>query len=96
MFKLINFRSPNLLALSLLLSSLPAMAQFEVSPDHFDSPTAKPVAHRRAAAKVKAKTAPATGTTVAAAQQKSSMRKNQSAAASRTARQETTAAMGPR
>ncbi|HKD81934.1 MAG TPA: hypothetical protein VKH81_19730 [Candidatus Angelobacter sp.] len=95
MFQLTHFRSPSLLALSLFLG-LQAMAQFEVSPDHFDSPPAKQTAHRRAATETRAKTPPATKTAAAAAEHKSSGRKNESAATSRAARHQTTAGLGPR
>ncbi len=43
---LFNHRTLPLLALALFMSAVPALAQFEVSPDHFDSPNQKAPAHR--------------------------------------------------
>ena len=45
----INFRSLRMLALSFVLSAIPALAQFEVSPDHFDSPDQKTTKHQNKA-----------------------------------------------
>ena len=42
----IHFRTLRLLALSFVLSAIPARAQFEVSPDHFDSPDQKTTKHQ--------------------------------------------------
>ena len=72
MFRRINFRLAHVLALSVFSLGAQAFAQFEVSPDHFDSSSATQ-AHRRAA-KTQAKSAPAT--TSVAARRKTSARKN--------------------
>lgn len=86
MLKRINFRFVRFFALSVFLLGVQAFAQFEVSPDHFDSPAAKQ-AHRRAAAKSQAKAAPATNAAVA--QKKTAARKNKAA----TNQPQTTAAL---
>jgi hypothetical protein len=44
----IYFRTLRLLALSFVLSAIPALAQFEVSPDHFDSPDQKTTKQNKA------------------------------------------------
>ncbi len=77
MSKQINFRFVRFFAMSVLLLGVQAFAQFEVSPDHFDSPAAKQ-AHRRAATKTQAKAAPAQ--TAAATQKKTTARKSKTAA----------------
>ena len=43
---LLDSKPLRLIALSLMLSALPALAQFEVSPDHFDSPDQKTTKHK--------------------------------------------------
>jgi hypothetical protein len=45
----IHFRALRLLVLSFVLSAIPALAQFEVSPDHFDSPGQKTAKHQNKA-----------------------------------------------
>jgi hypothetical protein len=45
----IYFRTLRLLALSFVLTAIPALAQFEVSPDHFDSPNQKTTKHQNKA-----------------------------------------------
>ena len=45
----IHFRTLRLLALSFVLTAIPALAQFEVSPDHFDSPDQKTAKHQNKA-----------------------------------------------
>jgi len=78
MCKRINFfRYVRFFALSVFLLGSQAFGQFEVSPDHFDSPAAKQT-HRRASAKNQAKPAPKT--TTVAAQKKGAARKNKTAA----------------
>ena len=42
---MLRFNVMRLLALSFVLTAVPALAQFEVSPDHFDSPSQKTVQH---------------------------------------------------
>jgi hypothetical protein len=76
MSKRINFRYARFFALSVVLLGVQAFAQFEVSPDHFDTPATKQ-AHRRTAAKSHAKAAPAT--TAVAARKKTTARKNKTA-----------------
>jgi hypothetical protein len=75
MSKRINFRFARFFAMSTLLLGVQALAQFEVSPDHFDSPAAKQ-AHHRAAAKTQAKAAPAAAATT---QKKATARKAKTA-----------------
>lgn len=45
---LFNSNPLRLLALSFVLCAIPALAQFEVSPDHFDSPAQKTTKQNRA------------------------------------------------
>jgi len=57
MCRFVIFRLVRLVPLSALLFAVQALAQFEVSPDHFDSDAAKPAA-RPAGAKVDHRNAP--------------------------------------
>jgi hypothetical protein len=63
MFRFTNFRLLQFFALSACLLGGQAFAQFEVSPDHFDSPAQQQAKHRRAKAKTQSQTAPATAAT---------------------------------
>jgi hypothetical protein len=45
----IHFRALRLLALFFVLTAIPALAQFEVSPDHFDPPDQKTTKHQNKA-----------------------------------------------
>lgn len=66
MFRFTNFRLLQFFALSACLLGGQAFAQFEVSPDHFDSPAQQQAKHRRAKAKTQSRTtAPATASTSA-------------------------------
>ncbi len=67
MFRFINFRLLRFFALSVFLLGAQAFAQFEVSPDHFDSPAQQQAKHRRAKAKTQSHAAPAAASTRSAA-----------------------------
>jgi hypothetical protein len=91
MFRLTNFRLLGFLSLSVLLLGVQAPAQFEVSPDHFDTPAAKQAAHRRAAAKTQPSTSVAGHTAKSAAKHKSTHKNKTVASASRPVNRETAA-----
>lgn len=65
MFRFVNFRFVRCFALPACLLGAQAFAQFEVSPDHFDSPAQQQAKHRRAKAKTHSYTARATAGTSA-------------------------------
>jgi hypothetical protein len=96
MFRLINLRLLRFFALSVFLLGAQAFAQFEVSPDHFDSPAQQQAKHRRAKANTQSHAGPATAgnsAKSAAVQHKKTLHKNKAtASASQPVTRETTTA----
>lgn|SRR5262249_5107727 len=101
MFRLVNTRLLRLISLPVFLFGVRASAQFEVSPDHFDSPAQKQMAKKpgQAKARTSASAAPATpaaATAPATAHKQIARKSTRSAPATRGLTAQTASALAPR
>jgi len=101
MLRLVNTRLLGLFSLPIFLLGVQASAQFEVSPDHFDSPAQKRAAKKPAQAKARttASVAPATPTTAtapAAGHKRMAHKSTRSAPATGGSSAQTASALAPR